>query len=486
MKKSVKVNYFYNLVYQIFSLITPLITTPYISRVLGSEGVGQYSFAYSIATYFILIGSLGFGYYGQREIARHQGNTFEQSKLFWEIIIARMFSVVLSLVLYILPIIFGAYGEKYTLLMWILTINVFATAVDVTFLLQGNEEFGVIALRNVLIKCLGIALIFIFVKGKQDVWIYALSQSIVLIVSNVSLWTRVPKTLVKVKISDLNIKRHIIPTLRLFIPTIAVSIYTMLDKTLIGVLVPGNNELGQAISDLENGYYEQSEKIVKMAMTVVTSLGTVMIPHNSQAVASGDKEGFIKNINDALKFVFFLGTPIMFGLSGIAFNFSAWFFGEGYEKVPYLMIMFSPLIMLIGISNVLGLQYLLPLKKDKKYTLSITIGAVVNLILNLALIYAFKSFGACIATIVAELSVTSAMLFFAKKDVHFFRLVLRFWRYLIGGLIMFIVVFVTQMFLNSSVISTLILVAEGVFVYVIFLILSKDETLIDSVKRIKH
>ena len=139
--KSAKKNYIYNLVYQIFGLITPLITTPYISRVLGSSGIGQYAFTYSIVSYFVLFGALGFGIYAQREIARSQGNKCEQTKIFWEIVIARLASVSLSLIVYVFIIVFGAYGEDYSTLMWILTINVISTTFDITFLYQGNEDF---------------------------------------------------------------------------------------------------------------------------------------------------------------------------------------------------------------------------------------------------------------------------------------------------------------------------------------------------------
>lgn len=325
----IKLNYFYNLSFQIFKLIIPLITAPYISRVLGSEGVGQYSFSFSIVTYFSLFAALGFEVYAQREVARYQDDKRQQTIVFWEILIAKMLSSLVSLTAFGVFVISGACDEKYHILLFILSINIIAVGFDVVYLFQGNEKFGLIALRNVLIKCIGVGLIFGFVKKSSDVWIYTLIQAGILLLSNLSLWTRLSKILVKVKLSDINFMRHYIPTLKLFIPSIAVSVYTMLDKTLIGILVPGINGIGQSFSDLENGYYEQAEKIVRMGLSIITSLGAVMIPRNSQAIASGDNTGFYKNVNGALRFVFFIGTPIMFGLASIAFNFSPWFFGDG-------------------------------------------------------------------------------------------------------------------------------------------------------------
>lgn len=481
-KKSIKKNYFYNLIYQLFALITPLVVTPHVSRVLGSSGMGQYSFTYSIATYFMLFAALGFGYYAQREIARAQGDKKEQSKIFFEIMIARSLSVGASLLIHFALILAGIYGPVYSVLMWILTINIAATAFDVAFLFQGNEEFGMIALRNVVIKAIGVAAILIFVKNEDQVWLYALCQCLILIVSNLSLWTRLPRFLTRVNPKELNIKRHFRPTLRLFIPTIAVSVYTMFDKTLIGIMVPGTTVVDgveKKIADLENGYYDQAEKLVKMATMVVASLGTVMIPRNSQAIASNNMEEFKANISKALTFVFFLGTPIMFGLAAIAFNFSPWFFGPGYEKVPYLMMILSPLVLIIGLSNVLGLQYLLPKKEDKKYTIAITCGAGLNLALNLALIYFYWSYGACIATIVAETLVTSLMLVFSHKDVKLRNLFIAGWRYLVAGALMFGGVFLTQRFLQPNALNTVLLILEGVGIYFVLLLVLRDRFTID-------
>lgn len=471
----IKRNYFYNLSFQAFKFIIPLVTTPYISRVLGSEGVGQYSFSFSIITYFTLLAAIGFEVYAQREIARYQGDRKEQSKIFWEIFIAKMISSMISLTIYLGLVFFVDFGENYQLLLLILSINIIAVGFDVVYLFQGNEEFGLIALRNIIVKCIGVVLIFIFVKKPSDVWIYTLIQAGIMLISSLSLWTRLTRILVKFKIKDLDFKRHYIPTLKLFIPTIAVSVYTMLDKTLIGVLVPGINDLGQSFSDLENGYYEQAEKIVRMGLSVITSLGAVMIPRNSQAIASGDISGFRKNINGALKFVFFIGVPIMFGLSAIATNFSPWFFGDGYEKVPYLIMMFSPMVVIIGFSNVLGLQYLIPLKKDKNYTVAIISGAVVNLMLNLILIPLFWSYGACIASVSAELVVTSVMFYFARDSISLIELLKKSWKYIVSGIVMFIVVFLSQVNISSSILHTVELISEGIVIYFILLLLFKDE-----------
>lgn len=491
MKRKTIKNYIFNLIYQVFTLITPLITTPYVSRILGSSGVGQYSYSYSIASYMIMFGSLGFGYYAQREIARNQGDEKSQSKILWEIIIARAISVTLSLIVFVSLIASGVFSD-YTSLMWILTINVIATAFDISFFFQGNEKFGTIAIRNIIVKCIGIALIFIFVKNNEHVWLYTLCHVLIVLISNLSLWPQLFKYLKPVKISELNFKRHYPATLRLFIPTIAVSVYTMLDKSLIGWMVKGtttiniNGELVIAkISDIENGFYEQSEKLVKMATTIVGVLGTVMLPRNSNAVESGNKSELRENIFHAFNYVFFIGVPISFGLAAVASNIVPWFFGSGYEKVITLIYIFSPLALILGLSNVIGIQYLIPSRQDKKYTISTCSGAVFNLALNLILITNYLSIGAAISSIIAEILVTTIMFVMVRKEFNFISVLLDNWKYLISGAIMFATVFVTNYFLDSSIMNTSILIIEGILVYVLLLVLLRDKFLMSFFKKKK-
>lgn len=267
--KNVKKNYFYNLIYQIFLIIVPLVVMPYVSRVLTPDGIGKYSFSYSINVYFTSFAALGFVTYGQRIIANNQNNKIEQSKNFWEIIICRAISVAISLGLSLILSTIDVFKD-YNLLLFILNLNIIAVAFDISFFFQGNEEFSKIVVRNVIIRLITIALIFILVKKKDDLWLYTLIQSGSLLLGNLSLWPYLKNRLCKVNISILKPMSHFYSTFRLFIPTIATQIYVMVDKTLIGVLIndtytviENGVEIIKKYSDLENGLYEQAEKIVK-------------------------------------------------------------------------------------------------------------------------------------------------------------------------------------------------------------------------------
>ena len=482
-QKSVVKNYGYNLIYQIFLIVTPFITTPYIARVLGAAGVGKYSFTFSIVSYFTLFAALGFGYYAQREIARAGEDKSKVSRIFWEIFILRLFSVGFVLAVYIALAFFNVYGE-YTELIWIFSVNIIVIALDVSFVFQGREEFGFIATVNIIVKVIGIASVFLFVKEASDVSVYALCNTAALIISTLLLWIKIPKVLVKVNAKELEVYKHLKPALRLFIPTVAISVYTLLDRILVGLIVPGTIEkvledgttVVMKISDIENGFYEQAVKITKMALTVVTALGTIMIPRNSKEVASGNMEAFKFNIEKSTKFVFFIGIPIMFGLIAVSSNFAPWFFGDGYEKVPSLIKIFSAIILIIGISNVLGLQYLIPLGEDKKFTIAICCGALINFALNMVLIYYFQSYGAAIASVIAESVVTGIMLFYVRKDIKLSVILKNMVKPLIGGVIMFVPVYIlATVVFTPSILHTLISIAAGFVIYAVCMAVLRDD-----------
>lgn len=488
-KKSISKNYVLNLLYQIFSIVTPIITAPYLSRALGANTIGQYNFTASLNNYFLIFGALGFGYYAQREIARFQNDKAKQSSVFWEILIVRFFSVGIAVLVYVLLGIFNVFGD-YSVLMWWWIIALAAVELDVSFLFQGNEDFQTIVVRNILVKILSIICIFVFVKTATDLWVYILCSAGGTLLGNLSLWLRLPKVITRVPFKELHPAHRIIPAIRLFIPTIAVSVYTILDKTLIGVLVSGTyveeetqvvNGVSQTVSvtkrysDLENGYYSEAEQIVKMAMTIVTSLGTVMIPRNSKEFSDNHLDKVKSNVYFTSDFVWFLGIPMCLGIAAVAPNLIPWFLGAGFDKSSLLMQVFSPLVVIIGFSNLLGLQYLIPTRKDTKFTLCILAGAVTNLILNCALIPFYWSVGAVVASVIAECIVTGSMLFVVRKELSFPQMLKQCPKKMLAGGLMFAAVYVTQMFLRPTWYYTLLLVFEGVLIYVLLVFLFKDE-----------
>lgn len=480
-QKSLKKNFIYNLIYQIFLVVVPLAVTPYVARVLSPIGIGKYSFSYSLITYFTMFGSLGFGYYAQREIAKFQNNSIKQSIVFWEINICRLFPVFIALTTNIIFCLTNLYKE-YTGLMYIFSINIFAIIFDIAFFFQGNEDFGKIVLRNVVIKSISIVLIFSLVKNENDVWLYTILNSLMLIISNLSLWPSLFGRLSKVSIRSLKPFKHMKGTIKLFIPTIATTIYTVLDRTLIGLLISDTYvviengvEVIKRYADLENGFYEQAEKLAKMTLAIISCIGTVMIPRNSKEFSEGNVETGKSNVIFSMNLVWLIGVPIMLGLIGTSSNFVPWFYGNGYEKCITLINILSPLILIIGFSSVIGLQYLVPTGHDLIFGLILFGGAIINLILNLLLIPILWSFGAAIATVLAEFIITVTMFILIRKDFSIKNIFTNSWKYIISGLIMFVVTFVLSKNLYSSFLNSIVIVFIGILIYFFILLILKDK-----------
>ena len=494
-KKSITKNYIYNMVYQVLILILPLITTPYLSRVLGAEGIGIYGYTYSIVTYFILFGSLVVAMYGQREIAYAQENVEARKKVFIEIVIFRFITISIAIAFYYFLFI---RGTEYQIYYQILLLELIAAAFDISWFFQGMEEFKRTVTRNVLVRICSVSLVFILVKTKEDLAKFTLIYSLADLIGNLSLWLYVPKYIKGVKVKNINVFKHLPQITLLFIPQIANQIYKILDTTMIGALVSDKTE---------TGYYEQGQKVIRLLLTIVTSLGVVMVPRMASTFASGDKEKIKSYMKMSFKFVFFLAFPIMFGIISISQAFVPVFFGSGYDKVVILINIISPILILMGMANVLGTQYLLPTKHQKEYTISVSIGVIFNFILNYILIRKFASIGASVATVLSELIVVIIQFQFVKKEINLKNLFGMAWKYLLSGMIMFAVCFGIRLLLatniiNSSlinlsknllmntdyfinIVSIIIQIIFGALTYFVMLIILKDDYVFKFIDKIK-
>lgn len=472
-KKSLTKNYIYNLVYQVLTLVLPLITTPYISRVLGAESIGIYSYTYSILSYFLLFGALGVALYGQREIAYAGEDEIKRKKTFWEIQICRFLAAAIASIIYC--IFFMGKGE-YSVYYRIWFLELVAIGLDISWFFQGIEEFKKTVTRNVLVRLVSVTLIFILVKSPADLVKYITIYAVADLVGNLTLWFYLPKYFKGIKIKNINAFTHLPSIILLFIPQIASQIYNLLDKTMIGNMVLDKSEVG---------YYEQAQKVIRVLVTIVTSLGIVMIPRMASTFASGDKEKLIDYMKKSFKFVFFLSFPMMFGIISISKSFVPVFFGQGYDKVVVLMNIMAPNILFNGMASVIGTQYLLPTKRQKEYTFAIVAGLISNFILNYIMIQYWYSVGASIATIVSELVLAIIEFYIIRKDINIKEVLKSSTNYLFAGLVMFGVCMIIQAGFGTSTVTMITQIIAGVLVYVFMLAILKDEDLIMVKDKIK-
>ena len=470
--KSIKANYIYSAAYQVLSLITPLITTPYISRVLQPDGIGTYSFAFSVVMYFSFFTSMGTAAYGQREVSYLQDNRKERTRIFWNIKCLTLINVIIFMTAYIILVLI--YAGENTGIYIVLSAYILNHLFDLSWLFSGMEEFRQMVIVNIAVRILDIAFTFTFVRHKSDLLIHIGGVVFFNFIAAALLWIYLPNFVDKPEIKSLRPFNDIKIMIALFIPAVAALVYSVLDKTMIGIIT------GEAS---ENGYYEQAMKIVRLSSMLIVSIVSVMMPRIAYLFGKKDHEQILSYMYASYKLAWLAGIPLCLGLISISDNFVPWFFGSGFEKVSGLLKLSSFLIVASGLNNLTGAQYLIPTKRENTFTFTLITGAAVNFMLNIILIRMFKSYGAVIASVIAESVIAITQLYIVRDELSIKNIFFSGKNYFVSGIIMLIILRYMNSYLYPSMFNTFIMILTGAFVYVIMLLILRDNFFIDYSKR---
>lgn len=469
--QSIKKNYILNTAYQVLTLITPLITAPYISRILGPERVGIYSYTASVVAFFTMFAVLGTTTYGQRAIAQCRDDREKRSRTFWEIEAISIISTIICIVAWIALILVST---DYKLYFIILSVELLAAGFDIIWYYSGLERFDAIVARNVAIKFSSVLLLFVLVKNENDLWKYIAILSVSKFAGNISMWFPLRNTVDRVDLQALKIGPHFKQTLVYFIPTAAASIYSYLDKVMLEMFTD---------TTAENGFYEQANKIIKLCYTVTISLNTVMSARMSYLFSAERFDEIREKLENALAFMVTLSIPMVFGIAGIANNFVPWFFGDGYDKVIILLVIESSLVLILSMHNFLSAQYLIPSGQRVRSTTGVIVGAVTNFVFNLILIPKFQSVGAIVATLIGESSICICYFYMSKEYVP----ISMFLRYLpkqiVSAAAMLVIVLLIGQGHSGSILITIIQIAVGAAVYGVALLLLREKLVISMLKQ---
>lgn len=281
--------FFWNSSYQMIIILLPLITAPYITRVLGPKGVGIYSFTGSVVQYFVLFALLGNYIYGNREIAIYQNDKKQRSQVFWGI---NFVTWGVAFIIFIIYILFITYTEQYKMIYIIQSILIFASLFDISWYFQGRENFKIIVIRNLLVKLTTIILIFLFVNTKSDLLLYISLMSLGTLFGNLSLWGYLKNEIYPPIFKNMQLKKHFKSSLLLFLPALISQFYLIANKIMIGSLDSVTNA----------GFFAQSDTIVRMILTVITSLSIVMLPNVTNLLSRGNIEAVKKKLKLVLKY----------------------------------------------------------------------------------------------------------------------------------------------------------------------------------------
>lgn len=462
-KPSIIKNYLYNLSYKLLAILVPLITTPYISRVLMAESIGAISYTQSIATYFSIFGIMGFNLYGQLQISKVRDDKKCMSQVFSEIFAAKIVTSILS---YAIFIAFVAIYGMYVSLLYIMGIMIIANAVDISWLFQGIEEFKKIVIRNYIIKLLGLLLIISFVKSEDDVLLYAIIIQGSALLGNLALWFRIRSYINLMRFDVSTVIKHVKSCAVYFLPTIATTIYTSTDKVMLGAI---------AKSDYQNGIYDQAHKIEQLIITIISSMSTVLLPRLSYLHSNKDREKLNDYILKAISITGLVAIPITCGLYGVADVFIPVFLGSKfYDCIPLIRV-FSILIMFSGINTMLGDSCLVAQGKQGKYNIGVFAGATINVVLNAIAIPLLSSMGAALASLVSEMTVFGFFLYYSKNSyISLINIIKKWIKYFFAAVPMGIIVWIVGWILGVGIFTLFIQIILGCILYVLFLYISRD------------
>ena len=461
-KGSLKKNFAFNSAYQLLQVITPLVTTPYLARVLGPEQSGVFSYTQSITNYFVLFATLGISTYGVRAIAQCGDDRRLRSKVFWGAYASQLISGGLAALMYVAYAMFIHEGGMLITLLWSLWL-IFA-AMDVSWLLFGCEEFKIPTIRSTATKLLSLVFIFAFVKTRDDLWLYVLAISGSFFLNGIIVWPFVKRYVDYVRPSASEVKRHLRGNIGLLVHVIAVTVYTTLDKIMLGVMS----------TEEQVAFFSYSERISRLPLSVLQALGVVMMPRMSYLLMEGQREKALGLLKKSIWIMLAASMALAFGISAVAPEFVPVFLGEGYEPCVGIMTFLVVIIPVISVTNVIGKQYLLPLSRDREYTFSLIVGAAFNIVVNVILIPRMGAAGAAIGTIAAEVSILVVQVACVRGELPLMSYSRSSLQFVLIGMVMFVSLRVMEAALVDIVSAPILLILEigaGIFIFVALSIL---------------
>lgn len=473
-KKKLISNYIYNMMFTSLNLLFPLITLPYVSRIIGVDGIGKVNFANSIVNYFLMVASLGIPLYGVREIAKVRNDKERLSNTFSEIFTINLLSTIFCITIYYLMVFNIEYFKNDRTLFYISGISLLLNILNIDWFFQGLEEYRFIAIRSSIVKLISIILLFTLVRNRSDYIIYALINVIALSGNNIINIMNMTK-ITKISFKNLNIKNRIAPISILLSIQVAISIYANLDTTMCGILA----------NDESVGFYSNAVKINRVIVTIVISISTILLPRLSYYVENNMMNDFKRIVNLVFKMLLFIGIPAMVGSFILSKEIIIIMFGSEFIPAIITMKILSPLIIILSIGNLFGTQVLVPLGKEKKLLISVLLGSIINFTLNIILIPIYKENGAAFATVVAEFIIMVVQVYFAKQKIRVYLSFKEFITIIISNISMLIVIIILKIILSNILITLMLSIILGGGVYLIVNIIMKNCLIVEIMKKIR-
>ena len=469
-------NYLYTAAYQILILIAPIVTAPYLARVLGADNLGIYGYVNSSGNIITTISLLGIYAYGNRQTAYVRENKDELNKTFWELSLDR---VILGLIGTTLYILYAALNKEYSLYIFFYYPYILAQFIDCSWLFIGLEDMKPAVMKNTITKLVNIAGIVIFVKSKDDLGIYFGLLSITTLIANVSMYPQLKKYIHRPQFEIRRLINHIRGSFVLFLPQVASLFYLQVDKVMLKWLTGAVNQVS---------FYEQAEKIVTIPLSLITVVSTVMMPRLANEYKKKNYSTIRELLLKAGRYTLCMAMPMSFGIACIAQKFVPWYLGTEFYPTAVAMIILSPIVLLNSLSGISGKQYFTATNQISILMKAYSSAAIMNVIVNALLIPYLGFKGAAIATVLSSLASVIVQYINLGRQVNVYPFLSWGLDYLIGGLCMAVVITLMGLRFEARSLVTFCQITVGVLVYLMYLYLRKDAVLKEiieiAVKRI--
>ncbi len=399
-QRSLKMNFLMNAILSLSSVLFPLITFPYVSRILSPTGTGRVSFAVSLISYFNMLAQLGIPIYGIRACASVRDDKEELSRTAHELLFINLVMALFSYAC--LAILLASVDRLYEdrPLYVLVSMTIVLTAIGMEWLYKALEQYAYITVRSLVFKGIALIAMFLLIHKESDYVRYGAVSILAASASAIFNFINARRYIEWRYLGGYAIKKHIRAIMCFFGMACATTIYTNLDTVMLGFMK----------SDIDVGYYHAAIKIKSILVMVVTSLGAVLLPRASYFIEKGELEAFRRISKKALGFVLIASVPMTIYFICFAGECILFVSGHAYLGAVLPMQIIMPTLLFIGVSNLLGVQMLIPLGREKDVLVAELAGAVVDLVLNVICIPRFSAAGAAIGTTMAELVVMSVII----------------------------------------------------------------------------
>ncbi len=472
MGKIVK-NYVYNVAYQILVLIVPIVTAPYLARVLGADNLGIYSYVNSSGNIITTIALLGIYSYGNRQIAYVREDKAKVNQTFWELELTHVFLGIIGTIIYF---VYAVCNGDYSSYFFIYYPFILAQFIDCTWIYVGMEDMKLTVMKNFITKLVNVAGIFLFVKSKDDLWIYLLLLAVTTFIANVSVYTQLTRYVGKPSADIRLIPIHLKGSIGLFLPQMASLLYMQIDKVMLQWITGDASQVS---------FYDQAEKIVLIPLSIITVMSTVMMPRIANEYKKKNQKAIETLLLKGGRFALCLAMPMMFGMFSVARQFIPWYLGDEFRGSAYAIMILSPIVLLNTLVGISGEQYFTATNQIRILLKSYVTAAVVNVTVNAILIPHFGYIGSAAATVLSSLTSVVIQYYYLRQQVKIRVLGTYAAKYFAGAFLMAAGIWLVSRHRAAAVSTTAIQVCVGVLIYFSYLIVTRDDTISEAAAMLK-